>query len=368
MKKDSTKWPANVNDDQLFPGMTVPPVEPDMLTDVAFFAARCEMAKFAAVRVATFREDISQMSLDKSGISKEEKDAFAKGLEEVFETKYLRYCDPSQPLHLVTMLVARYGLNVVRFLANHPRGWGSIEKTPLEVRQMVWDVSLKLLEQHSMVQTSPSIKQFAWNAPYFRQWHAFIHVLDVLRADPLKVDAERAWRLIGETYDNTPDLINNMKKPIHAAIGNLCIKAYGDRESAVRSRNIYIQPTPSFIVRLRQQRETAEARRQDRLAKNGQFKDIETKTGATRDPGEDVTTTRPAYSMNQMQDLTISPPNPDQAEPTSEDPFAFLDTFDNGNMEMDDLDLLLAQDYDVGSSVTEPMNWTQWDAWLADPN
>jgi hypothetical protein len=371
--EQSTRWPTNVNDDQLFPGMSAPPVESDGLTDFAFFAARCEMSKFAAGRVATFRQqgkDVSQMNLDKSGNNKEEKRAVVNKLQELIETKYLRYCDPSQPLHLVTMLVARYGLNVVRFLTNHPRGWGSIEQTPLEERQTVWEVSLKLLEQHNMVQSNPFIKQFAWNAPYFRQWHAFLHVLDVLRAEPLKADAEKAWRLVSETYDNTPDMITNMRKPIHAAVGNLCMKGYDEREAALGSRNMYIPPTPNFILQLRQKRETAKARRETPLAKNVQPKKAGGLNDVNEELGRDEVSSHPESSMDQMQDLTINPPYPMSTELVSfQDPFDFFHEFDDGNLgiEMDDLDLLLAQDYNMKGS-SEPMDWRQWDAWLADAN
>jgi hypothetical protein len=377
---ESTRWPTNVNDDQLFPEMSAPPVESERLTDIAFLAARCEMTKFAASRVAMFRQqgkDISRMNLDKLGNNKEERRSFIKGLEERVETGYLRYCDPSQPLHLVIMLVVRYGLNVVHFLTNHPRGWGSIEQTSPEERQMVWEVSLRLLEQHNMVQTNPFIRQFAWNAPYFRQWHAFIHVLDVLQAEPLRADAEKAWRLVGETYDNTPDMITNMKKPIHAAVGNLCMKGYTERENALRARGKYTQPTPNFILRLRQRREAAKARRKARATKNNRPQDAGSHMNVNHDLSQDMTTIHPEYSMEQMQELTINPPS--QAQPELEpepanvqDPFDFFSTFEDersfGDMEIDDLDLLLAQDYDIGSSVTEPMDWRQWDAWLAHPN
>jgi hypothetical protein len=371
---ESTKWPTNVNDDQLFPEMSVPPVESERLTDIAFFAARCEMSKFAASRVAALRQqgkDVSHLNLDKSSNDKKEKKAFAKGLEELFETRYLRYCDPSQPLHLVTMLVGRYGLNVVRFLSNHPRGWGSIEQTPLEERQMVWEVSLQLLEQHNMVQTNPAIKRFAWNAPYFRQWHAFIYVLDVLRAEPLKADAEKAWRLVGETYENTPDMITNMKKPIHAAVGNLCMKGYKDREDALGARNMYMQPTPNFILRLRQQREAAKARKQARSAKSNQPKDVGSYVIANPGLSQDSIPVHPGHTMEQMQDLTTNPPNFDQTRPANaQATFDVFNSFDDGTingMEIDDLNLLLAQDYDMEIS-TEPMDWRQWDAWLADSN
>lgn len=34
---------------------------------------------------------------------------------------------------------------------------------------MVWEISIKLLGQHNMVQSNPQLKQFAWYAAYFQQ-------------------------------------------------------------------------------------------------------------------------------------------------------------------------------------------------------
>jgi hypothetical protein len=93
----------------------------------------------------------SQWDLCGLGNNKLEIGEAFREVEEVLKTKYLRYYDHSQPLHLITMLMGRFALNVVRFLTHHPRRWASIEQTPLSKRQLVWEISIKLLEQHSMV-------------------------------------------------------------------------------------------------------------------------------------------------------------------------------------------------------------------------
>jgi hypothetical protein len=97
------------------------------------------------------------------------------------------------------MVMARASTNTVRFLTHHPRRWASIKETPLSERQWVWEVSIKLLDQHNMLQSNALLKQFAWHAAFVMQWHAFILVLDAFLANPLVIDAEKAWELIGNT-------------------------------------------------------------------------------------------------------------------------------------------------------------------------
>ena len=159
MGPHSTKLPTNVNDDQLYPGMSSVPKDSKALTNMAFVALRYELVNFTASRVAKFRQqgkNFSQWDGDLASVSdKDEPDETFRKVEGLLETKYLRYCDPSQPLHLMTMLTARASMNTIRFMTHHPRRWASIEQTPLAERQFVWDVSIKLLEQYNMLQSNP---------------------------------------------------------------------------------------------------------------------------------------------------------------------------------------------------------------------
>lgn len=281
----------------------------------------------------------------------------------------------------MTMLLARTAMNVVRFLTHHPRRWASVEETPVSERQLVWETGIKLLEQHRMVQCNPLLKQFAWNAAYNLQWHAFIHVVDTLRTNPLIVDAEKAWQLIGNTYENNPDMVFDTKKPTHVAVGNLCLKAYSAREAASQNANISPPPTPEFILQLRQQREVAKAKGQARNSKGSQPADTDSHGQVnTRDTGPrpDASIIYPNDTLeltDLQQNTTSHPLSLTQAgAATEEEPFWFLNGFDNShggntNDVMNiDLDLMLAQDNNMDDNATQPITWEQWDAWLADSN
>jgi hypothetical protein len=375
----STKWPSNINDDQLHPGTSSIVSGTNELTDIVFVAFRCELTNFAAGRIATLRQqgtDPSQWNLDTPESNKSAPDEALQKLEEMIETKYLRYCDPSQPLHLLTMVAARYGINVAKFLTHHPRRWTSKEQTPLSERQFVWDVCIKLLEQHSMVQSTPLLRRFAWHAAYFQQCYAFIHVLDVLLDHPSEADAEKAWQLIGQTYEHTPSMVSDMRKPINVAVGNLCLRAYSAREAAVRDGIIHRTKPPTFILQLREQREAARAKRLARNARDarkhnsaGNFQADARKASARSDTS--VSRTADVMDTTYLQPSPQSRRNglePD-GDSTGGDPFYFNE-FEHGqtiSLEME-LDAMLAQDYNTVDSAAEGVSWEQWDAWLADSN
>lgn len=104
-------------------------------------------------------------------------------------------------------------------------------------------------------------------------WHALIYVLSALsRKEPKKEDSTAAWEIIRHTYDEYPRLLNDVKKPLHIAIGNLTLRAWdAEGENYPFERKIskpgtpqspqtqwYDQkakPLPHFIAKLREQRQ-----------------------------------------------------------------------------------------------------------------
>jgi hypothetical protein len=380
MGPDSTKWPSNINDDQLYPRMTSFPVESKTLSDSAFIALRYELVSFAADRVAKFRQqgkNSSQWDRDlASDGDKAKTDDSLEELEGHLGMKYLRHCDPSQPLHLLTMLMARAAINTIRFLTHHPRRWASIQQTPSSERQWVWDISINLLEQYSMLHSNPLLKRFAWHVAYVMQWHVFIHVLDTLRANPLMTDAEKAWKLVGSTFEGYPAMAMDTGKLIHVAVGSLCLKAYNARTAALMQKNTYLPPIPEFVLKIRQQQEIARAKRQSRNLKNNEAADRSSNDRGPR-PDSGITYSRPTLQSSH-QSLTATSQSSDLEHThgglVEGDPFSYTSALDerqpgsyNDLMDMD-LDFMMAQDHGMEESASHTINWEQWDTWLADSN
>lgn len=265
------KPPANINDNELWPGMSSPATSSTKLTDMAFFVLKIELASFArrgGTKIRQQEKGADQLDDIAARSNQKTKDELIKEIEEILEEKYIRYCDPSEPLQLLTMLVARFTSNVVRFLTHHPRRWVSQEQTPKSEQEYVWKISVELLEQQDTIQSDRRLQGFAWYSAYYLQWHVLIHVLDTLRAKPLMSDIHKAWRLVEATYKNNPDMISSTKKPIHVAVGSLCLKAYNAYEAALMRKGMTTSHVPDYITKLRQQREAARARRKARDARS----------------------------------------------------------------------------------------------------
>ncbi|KAL7796374.1 mitogen-activated protein kinase [Trichoderma afarasin] len=366
LSSDSPRRPTNINDIELYPGMPVSPVESGSLTDMTFLAIRYDLLWFADARVAKFRhqgKSLSQWDQDfASGGDKAETDQGVKEIEEHLEKKYLRRCDPSQPLQLMSMLMARAAIDTLRFMTHHPRRWTSINQAPPFERQWVWEVSIRLLEQRDMLQSNPSLNKFAWHAAFTMQWPAFIHVLDSLRANPSTPDAEKAWRLVANTFDNNMSMFSDSRKPIHRAVRSLCLKAYDAHR--LQRNGVYAPQTPAFILKLRQQQEeeVAKMKRQSRCRKAEdafQWGPISSEattasTGlkhGTTSGREDAAQHGDAGGQNQRFHHVNE--HGSEAEYT----YAIEDM---------DLDSLLAGDVSADNRAYQTINWEQWDLFLAD--
>ena len=293
LDETTPRKPANINDSDMDPAMPQAAAESTKPTEILWVMFRSDLASFAA------SQRVKMHKLGKLVFTSEEyaamddlkiKDGFINKLEDMIETKYVRFCDPSQPLQFMTLLGARSSTNLVRFIAHHPRRWADQDQVSVSEQQLVWNTVIQLLEQYNMMQSSPQLRRFAWNVPYFIQWHAVIHVLDTLRADPLHLDAVKAWRLIDAMYQNNSETMLNTNKPILVAVGNLCLKAFSARAGALSKEKRGLSDPPEYITELREQREAAKARREAVIARS---KGQETLDGEKRLTTTDANATRP---------------------------------------------------------------------------
>ena len=370
------KKPANVNDSELYPSMTQAPTESTKPTEMIWIMFRSDLASFAASQ---------KVKMEKSGkttLSSEEysamddlkmKDGFIKTMEDMLETKYLRFCDPSRPIQFLTLLAGRASTNLIRFIAHHPRRWANMDKVPATEQQLVWGIVIQLLEQYNMLQSSPQLRQFAWNTPYFIQWHAVIHVLDTLRAMPLHSDSTKAWRLIDALYKNNLDMLLSTKRPISVAVGNLCLKAFTARTIALEKAGRSPPGPPDYIAKLREQRQAAKARREVAIARIKGREAVNHQLVATTTGVGDIGLGVKPQPSQAPTNTQFQPTQESNHEGTWARDDAFWlndalnpDFFAGGSNDMMniDADAILAQDSWLDTPNGEAVDWAQWETLL----
>jgi len=171
----------------------------------------------------------------------------------LIERKYLRFCDPSIPLHQFTKLMGEETVMAFRLMARHPRNYprGGIEMSPKERDEVFW-ISMQVLELYNRALRTESIQRFLWNVNVQFQWHAFIILAHELQLRPEDKHTRDAWSKIEELFEYNPDVIVNTNTPLHNAVSRLILRAWSIRQTRLRRNNVQL-PTPGFISSLQNQ-------------------------------------------------------------------------------------------------------------------
>jgi hypothetical protein len=232
--------------------MKEPPQDKEGATEMIFCCVRYETAQ--ALRSARTTHNKDGTWGITSGASPEllaEKDRKIDALEARFEKQFVQHCDPSIPLHLLVIYMAKSVICTMRIMAHHPRQWPDKGASmSQQEKDMLFTESLKEMEYDSLGYTSKSIRGYLWHITSHFQLDAFIYLISELRYRTSGDLVERAWQQIKFSFENRPEMITDTKNSLYFAIGNLTLKAWAKREEAIGS----YQAPPRLISLLRSQR------------------------------------------------------------------------------------------------------------------
>ncbi|KAH3375973.1 Transcription factor vrtR1 [Aspergillus fumigatus] len=260
-----TKPPLNINDDQIFPGMTQKPQEQRGASEMIFCLSRIELSNFY-IRTGIKMKEIGGTIQFKDA---EEIERLIDEVEDLIETKFLRYCEILDPLHVFTMGIVRSATNAVRMRAQMPL---LLKQTITDAqRRCLCALAEKILDTNSAIYRNPSMNRFRWQMQAFFLWDALLCILLSLTEVGFYSTSElnSTWNRVAEVYANHEDLIKR-KKALHVTIGRLTLKAWIANPPSNSS------PEPAFITTLRAQHEPKVNRQQesvDEREKTGQVAD-----------------------------------------------------------------------------------------------
>ncbi|KAK2809888.1 hypothetical protein FQN49_008580, partial [Arthroderma sp. PD_2] len=112
-----TKLPLNVNDSEITPDMRDPPMEHQGLTEMSFCLVRYEVGLLLRDLSSARTFDGAWGAVTNVSAPLSDRLQRINELESLLETKYLKYCDTSIPLHLLTWIVGRSCIVMLRFRA-----------------------------------------------------------------------------------------------------------------------------------------------------------------------------------------------------------------------------------------------------------
>ncbi|KAK6535671.1 hypothetical protein TWF694_002124 [Orbilia ellipsospora] len=263
-----SRWPTSINETDIWPGMTEVPKEREGPTENMWCQLRGELGNlfverwrrihrlnFTASTVKMYEN--SPVPIGHNGDTltdftnyyravdtDEELEKIAKTLEE----KYIRHCDPVNPLHLFTSIVCRSALANIRLMTHHPirrpDGGASMSQ---EERDTLFANSIKILEYDNLCHSTRSIQKFLWHVKSFFQWHAFIYLVGELRTRAEGPDVEKAWACVDEVFEHHQEWLGR-REDLHSAIIAVALKAWEFREVLLQKLGKLEKVVPPVFV------------------------------------------------------------------------------------------------------------------------
>ncbi|KAJ4411327.1 hypothetical protein N0V82_009016 [Gnomoniopsis sp. IMI 355080] len=245
------KMPLNVNDDQIYPGMTQWPEEQKGATDMIYVLCRAGLSHYYSKVALRLKETGPAVHFQEGG----QTDAHIDEVERTLEEKFLRYCDIIDPLHYLVLLIVRSAANVVRLRARiKPLKNHSINDNE---RRELCGIAQKILEGDNAVYRSQNLKHFRWQVKEFFLWDALICILTSLTIPGFfsRAELDLNWSKLVDVWNHHPELLETWR-PVHVIAGKAVLEAW----TANPPTNC--KPEPYFVTVLK-------ARGSDKAARRG---------------------------------------------------------------------------------------------------
>lgn len=207
-----TKFPLNINDDDIFPGMTEPPEEKEGRTEMLFDLIRFTVSttvrrlSYAPPGPGPCREQNARITL-------EDKERLIEELHQYLEKKYLKYCNMNVPLDWVAATVSRLILAKMWLIVHHPfqREDGGAG-LPQETKDRLFLTSIEVIEFSRLLETETTTLKWGWLFRTYVQWHAVAFVLSQLCVRTSGPDVEKAWAAVESVFDEWGGVVSASKR------------------------------------------------------------------------------------------------------------------------------------------------------------
>jgi hypothetical protein len=246
------KIPLNVNDSGLRAEMKEPPRVLEKSSEALFAVVRGELAEF--IRNTTFYLDFVAPALKpiakdvQNGPIPEGGELVA--LEKMIEDKYLKSCDPANPLHFMTIWTTRGFLAKYRLVEYRSKYYGSSVPQTEAQRDIAFSHALDILKCDTKLVASPLTKGFLWLVHLYFPFPAYFHLVQDLRRRPTRRQAEQAWKVMSDNYEAHFGFQDRGDNRFFRIFADIIMRAWEAREVALGQLEMPIT-TPKFVAAIK---------------------------------------------------------------------------------------------------------------------
>lgn len=242
------KRPLNVEDEDLSPNQAGLPPERNGLTTNVVCLLRCEILHFLRKFSEPLRAEVHWETLANPAVSHTKKTEMIKELEDSIETKYLRYCDPTNTLHTLILVMSRSSLCKIKLYAHHPRIYANRGlKVPEEERAVIFTNAKKLLEYMDLVRSTKSLDKYMWQMGTMMLWNALLYVLIEARQRKTGPEVDQLWKLMEMVVSKYAEMFKPSTGVVYDALRKWLLEAWEEHCAAVKAEGHPEPPAPDYI-------------------------------------------------------------------------------------------------------------------------
>ncbi|KAL9131066.1 MAG: hypothetical protein Q9217_000889 [Psora testacea] len=198
----NTLRPLNINDSDISPEMTEPPVERVGFTEMSKCSVSHEVAflKWRFGYMPPLRDDRGNVP---KPLNFQEQMAMLTEVEKTIHDKVLVHCDPSNPIAWVASVIARLIMCRIRLVVYHPVEFADRPSARTNVSgEQLLETAVQVLEYSNLLDTEPAAAQWQWFFKTYVQWYTLATTLAELCVQSKGPLVERAWRIVDLVFDN----------------------------------------------------------------------------------------------------------------------------------------------------------------------
>lgn len=207
-----TRFPLNVEDEDLDPDMKEPPVEREGRTEMTFDLIRYTVSTTVR-RLSYAPPGRGTCSRKNASLTIEDKERLIEELHQYLENRYLKHCDTSRPLDWVSATVSRLILAKMWLIVHHQslRDNGGAGLRP-EAKNRLFLTSVEVIEFSHLLETEKQTQKWGWLFRTYVQWHAVAFVLSQLCVRASGPDVCRAWTAVDSVFEDWGGAVSASKR------------------------------------------------------------------------------------------------------------------------------------------------------------
>ncbi|KAF2123215.1 hypothetical protein BDV96DRAFT_15587 [Lophiotrema nucula] len=247
-----TKYPLNIDDEDLFPDMTELPPERKGIINVTICRLRCEIVDALRQFAPSSSPHLRFEAICTPDLTLEQKDDIIDTIEDNLEMKYVRYCDPANPLHHLVLCMVRAPICWMRFFAHNPRRFANnATEVSQRSRDIAFENARKMLGYASLLHGGAhGLGKYMWQHGSSFLWRSMLYVLIEVRHRKTGSEVDRSWQIISDVLSQFPQILEVQTTAVYKALGVWVLETWDECLAATRAQGRELV-TPEYIVNLR---------------------------------------------------------------------------------------------------------------------